>query len=163
MEQETPTTFDSLASESPDWPGQRLREAREGLNLSRQDVARKLHLDAGLIQALEDNNREALPAQTYLVGYLRSYARLLNLPAESVIAAIALKSQPTSSLLPDNIDYRPRRRFESILRLLLLGVLVILLLAAGWWLFSLGPEGLSQWLNLANGSRFSSHLPPLFA
>jgi cytoskeleton protein RodZ len=163
MEQDSPTTFDSPASDSSDWPGQRLREAREELNLSRQDVARKLHLDANLIQALEDNNREALPAQIYLVGYLRSYARLLNLPVESIIAAIPLKSQPTSSLLPDNIDYRPRRGFESILRLLLLGILVILLLAVGWWVLSLEPEWLSQWLNLANGSRFSGHLHPPFA
>jgi cytoskeleton protein RodZ len=158
MEQDTHTVFDTPASESPDWPGQRLREARETLNLSRQDVARKLRLDAGLIQALEDNNREALPAQTYLVGYLRSYARLLNLPADSIIAAARLKSQPTSSLLPDNIDYRPRRRFEPMLRLLLLGILVILILAAGLWILSLRPEWLNQWLNLASWSGLSSHL-----
>ena len=146
MEQDTHTVFNPPASGLPDWPGQRLREAREALNLSRQDVARKLRLDTGLIQALENNNREALPAQTYLVGYLRSYARLLNLPADSIIAAAQLKSQPTSSLLPDNIDYRPRRRCEPMLRLLLLAMVVILILAAGLWILGLGPEWLSQWV-----------------
>jgi len=156
MEQETHPVVDSSSNELPAWPGTQLREAREALNLTYQDVGRKLRLDAGLIQALEDNNREALPAQTYLVGYLRSYARLLNLPAESIIAAIPLKSQPTSSLLPENIDYRPRRRFEPLLRLLLLGVLVMLFLMAGWWVLSLEPEWLGQWLNLANGLKFSS-------
>jgi cytoskeleton protein RodZ len=161
MEQETHTVVDSSSSESPVWPGSQLREAREALNLTHQDVARKLRLDAGLIRAMEDNNRDALPAQTYLVGYLRSYARLLNLPAESIIAAIPLKSQPTSSLLPDNIDYRPRHRIAArLLRLLLLGIVVVLLLAAGWWVFSLGPEWLSHWLNLVNGSKFSSFLYP---
>jgi cytoskeleton protein RodZ len=157
MEQDTHTEFDSPPTESPAWSGQLLREAREALNLSRQDVARELRLDAGLIQALEDNNREALPAHTYLVGYLRSYARLLNLPADSVIPATQLKSQPTASLLPDNIDYRPRRSFEPILRLLLLGMLVILILAAGLWILSQEPEWLSLWLILSNWSWLSSH------
>ena len=158
MEQDTRTIFDPPSSDSADWPGQRLREARERLNLTRQDVARKLRLDTSLIQALEDNNREALPAQTYLIGYLRSYARLLNLPADSIIAAVRLKSQPTSNLLPDNIDYRPRYRIGPMLRLLLLGMLVILILAAGLWILSLRPEWLSQWLNLADWSGRGSHL-----
>ena len=152
MEQETLTVVDPPTSESPAWPGSQLREAREALNLTHQDVARKLRLDAGLIQALEDNDRKALPAQTYLVGYLRSYARLLNLPAESIVAAIPLKSEPTSSLLPENVDFRPRHRLAVPIRLLVLGLLVILLLAAGWWVFSQPPEWLSQLLNLARGS-----------
>ncbi len=152
MEQETLTVVDPSTSESLAWPGSQLREAREALNLTHQDVARKLRLDAGLIQALEDNDREALPAQTYLVGYLRSYARLLNLPAESIVAAIPQKSQPTSSLLPENINFRPRQRLTAPFRLLMLGLLVILFLAAGWWILSQPPEWLSQWLNLPNRS-----------
>lgn len=132
------------------WPGQRLREAREELKLSRQDVARKLRLDADLIQALEDNDREALPAQTYLVGYLRSYARLLNLPVESIIADSRVNLQPTSTLRPQNIDYRDPQRFEALQRLVLLGVLLILVLGFGYWLISLQPEWLAQWLNPGN-------------
>lgn len=148
MEQETQTVLESPASESPNWPGQRLREAREGLHLSRQEVARKLRLDADLIQALEDNDREALPAQTYLVGYLRSYARLLNLPVDSIIADTRLNLQPTTTLVPDNIDFRNPPRFETLLRLVLLGLLVVLILAMGYWFLSMEPEWLSRWLNL---------------
>ena len=69
------------------WSGQRLREAREALDLSQQDVAQHLHLNVNLIQALEDNNEDVLPAQIYLVGYLRSYARLLDLSADSIIGS----------------------------------------------------------------------------
>ncbi len=147
MEDETQTVIDSPASETYNWPGQRLRQAREEMNLSRQDVARKLRLDAGLIQALEDNDREALPAQTYLVGYLRSYARLLNLPVDSIIADTRQNLQPTSTLVPDNIDYRNPQRFENLLRLVLLGMLVVLILAMGYWFLSLEPEWLSQWFD----------------
>lgn len=145
MENDTQTVIESPTSEVCNWPGQRLRQAREGMNLSRQDVARKLRLDADLIQALEDNDREALPAQTYLVGYLRNYARLLNLPADSIIADTRANLQPTSTLLPDNIEYRNPQRFEALSRLVLLGILVALILAMGYWFISLEPEWLSQW------------------
>lgn len=131
------------------WPGQRLRQAREALNLSLQDVAQQLHLNVDLIQALEDHNEEVLPAKTYLVGYLRSYARLLNLPAGSIIEAAQLELRPTTTLLPENIDFRPGRRIEPVFRLVLIGMLVILCLAAGWWVVILGPEWLPQWLHVA--------------
>ena len=160
MEQEKVTTIESTPAKSLIWQGQRLRQAREALNLSQQDVARQLHLNVNLIQALEDNNEEALPAKTYLVGYLRSYARLLNLPADDIIEAVQLEPQPTTTLLPENIDYRPRLRIQPVLRLVLLGILVILCLAAGWWIVSLGPEWLPQWFNMV---AFGHNLPLMTA
>ena len=122
---------------------------RQALGLSQLDVAQRLHLNVNLIQALEDNNKEALPAQIYLVGYIRSYTRLLNLPADSIIEAAQVEPQPTTTLLPENIDYRPRGRSESIFRFALIGILVILCLLAGWWVISLGPEWLPRWFPVA--------------
>jgi cytoskeleton protein RodZ len=137
------------------WSGQRLRQAREASGLSQLDVAQRLHLNVNLIQALEDNNKEALPAQIYLVGYLRSYARLLNLPADRIIDAAQVEPQPTATLLPENIDYRPRG--HTISRFALIGILVILCLLAGWWVISLGPEWLPRWFPVAAvGSNFPS-------
>lgn len=131
------------------WSGQRLRQAREALNLSQLDAAQQLHLNVSLIQALEDNHEKALPAQIYLVGYLRAYARLLDLPADSIIDSTQLEPQPTATLLPENIDYRPQGRAEAIVRFLLISILVIICLAAGWWIVSLGPEWLQQWFPFA--------------
>lgn len=160
MEQDKVTTIEPGPGQSLIWPGQRLRQAREALNLSQRDVARQLHLKECLIQALEDNDEEALPAKTYLLGYLRNYARLLNLPADEIIEAAHLESRPTTNLLPENIDYRPQSRFAPTLRLFLLGMLVILLLAAGLWIAILGPEWLPQWFTLAI---FGNNLPLLTA
>ena len=160
MEQDNLTTNESSPAKLLTWPGERLRQAREALNLSQQDVAQQLHLNENLIQALEDNNEEALPAKTYLVGYLRSYARLLNLPADNIIEAAQLEPQPTTTLLPENIDYRPGLRIKPVLRLILLGMLVILFLAAGWWIVSLGPEWLPQWFNMV---AFGNNLPLMTA
>jgi len=159
MQEEKLTTIEPQPEAPLIWPGQRLRQAREALNLSQQHVARQMHLNVILIQALEDNNEAALPGKTYLVGYLRNYARLLNLSVDEIIDAAHLVSQPTTTLLPENIDYRPQRRIEPVLRLVLLGVLVILFLAAGWWIIILGPEWLSNWFNMAAGHTSGSKFP----
>ena len=78
MEQDTHTVLDPPASELPDWPGQRLREAREALNLSRTDVARKLRLDPDLIQALEDNNTKA-HIWSVFVGQMSAYLTVADM------------------------------------------------------------------------------------
>lgn len=149
MEQDKVTTIELMPAKPLIWPGQRLRHAREALNLSQRDVARQLRLNVNLIQALEDNIEADLPGKTYLLGYLRSYARLLNLPADEIIEAAHLESQPTTTLLPENIDYTPQRRIEPVVRLVLLGLLVILFLAAGLWIGTQGPEWLTEWFKMA--------------
>jgi len=159
MEQDKVTTIEPRPAKSLIWPGQRLRQAREALNLSQRDVARQLRLNVNLIQALEDNNEAALPGKTYLLGYLRSYARLLNLSADEIIEAAHLESQPTTTLLPENIDYRPQRRIEPVLRLVLLGLLVILVFAAGLWIAILGPEWLTEWIKMAARLTSGSKIP----
>ena len=143
MEHENITaTEPNESAEELSWAGQVLEQAREARNLSQRDVARQLHLPVNLIQALEENDLEALPAQIYLVGYLRNYARLLNLPVDKLMNEAQLECQPTSSLIPENMNYQPRSRIEPVLRLILFGTLVILLLAAGGWLYIQGPAWL---------------------
>lgn len=149
MEQDQITaTEPSVAALEFSWSGQRLRQAREALDLSQQDVAQQLHLNVSIIQALEENDEAALPAQIYLVGYLRGYARLLNMPIDSIIAEAQMEPEPTATLLPENIDYQSRAAVGSLSRLVLIGVVVILCLLTGWWLVSLGPEWLPRWLHL---------------
>jgi cytoskeleton protein RodZ len=66
--------------------GHRLHVVREGMGLTCADVARELRLQEKLIEALEAGDRSKLPPDTFISGYLRSYARLLGLPAEELIA-----------------------------------------------------------------------------
>lgn len=67
-------------------PGEMLKALREERKLSVQDIAAKLYLDVGIIQALEQDNFNALPAPTYARGYFRSYARLVGADADLIIA-----------------------------------------------------------------------------
>lgn len=113
------------------WPGKRLQEAREERHLSREEVARQLHQDVSIIQALEEDDYTRLPGQTYVLGYLRSYARLLKLPENEIVAAVQIERAETRDLLPENIDYDRPVRLTSRRHRTWLYVLLILLILAG--------------------------------
>lgn len=66
--------------------GRQLRRTREKLGLSLDDVAAELRLGTFQIQALEDDDWTKLPGTTYARGYLKSYARLLGLDADQLMA-----------------------------------------------------------------------------
>lgn len=73
--------------------GRILQDARERQGLSRQDAADGLNLNLGIIEAIEADRYDLLPPRTFVKGYLRSYARLVNAPEASVLAAFE-KQQP---------------------------------------------------------------------
>ncbi len=68
--------------------GQRLGASREARALSRQDVADALHLPLAVVEALEADRYDRLGAPVYVRGHLRSYLRLLDLPASLVDEAL---------------------------------------------------------------------------
>ena len=75
--------------------GVRLREARIQAGLGLQDVASKLKMQVRIIEALEAGNWERLGAPVFVRGQLRSYVRLLGLPADLV--PIATSQAPDST------------------------------------------------------------------
>ena len=68
-------------------PGARLSAAREKHKLSLEAVADELKLDVSMIEALEKDDRAALPAAIFVQGYLRRYARLTGLPEDELVRA----------------------------------------------------------------------------
>ncbi len=68
--------------------GARLKAAREARGLDRKDVAQRLRLDVHIIEALETDDLERLPARTFVRGYLRNYARLVELDEKLVAEAL---------------------------------------------------------------------------
>jgi cytoskeleton protein RodZ len=65
--------------------GQHLRQLREQKHLTIQNVADKLYLDNSVIQALENDSYETLPPPIFVRGYLRGYAKILEVPATALI------------------------------------------------------------------------------
>ena len=69
-------------------PGARLREAREAAGLSLDQVAQQLKLAQRQVKALEDENFGELPGRTFSRGFVRNYARLLNLDPHDLLAQL---------------------------------------------------------------------------
>ena len=65
--------------------GDTLREAREKMGLSMEDVEESTKIRRKYIQALEDNKFEIIPGDVYVRGFLRSYARFLNVDGEKLV------------------------------------------------------------------------------
>jgi cytoskeleton protein RodZ len=64
--------------------GWQLRKARKICRLSIENVALQLHIDPRVIKALEEDDFSQLKP-VFVRGYLRNYARLVNLPVEPLL------------------------------------------------------------------------------
>ena len=128
-------------------PGFRLRRAREVCELSRKDVATHLKLSVAKIESLERGEVEDIAAPVFVAGYLRSYARLVNLSDDDIVADFkaltAMKSPSTDPASgPATNDYGQVGNTSSLNMslsgsngiggTLIAGTVVVLLVVAGY-------------------------------
>jgi cytoskeleton protein RodZ len=76
-------------------PGVRLLAERRAQGLSLGDVARQLKLSVRQVEALERDEYAAFPGPVFVRGFLRNYAKLLQLDPEAVVAQAALAPAPS--------------------------------------------------------------------
>ncbi len=130
--------------------GQALRQRREMLSLTLEEIERHTHVRVHYLQALEEGDFNHLPSSVQGRGMLANYARFLDMDADSLLLQFAEglqalrverqpqapakaareskpKTTPRASLLPAGL-----RRFLSM-DLLVGGGLVVLLLAFAIW------------------------------
>jgi Uncharacterized protein conserved in bacteria len=70
---------------------QQLRVARETKGLELKEIEEITKIPSKYLQALEEADFCVLPGGVYTVGFLRSYARFLDLDAESIVNAFRPK------------------------------------------------------------------------
>lgn len=70
-------------------PGEMLKQARVAAKLSEQDVARELRMTVTKVRFLEADDYENLHSDTFVRGYLRTYAKLLGIDPTVVLSAYA--------------------------------------------------------------------------
>lgn len=66
--------------------GMKLARAREAQDMSVADVARALRLGVKQVEALEACDYDNLPGRTFVRGFVRNYARLVNLDPDRLVA-----------------------------------------------------------------------------
>lgn len=123
--------------------GKTLREARERGGLSVADIANQLKFAPRQIEALEADDFKSLPEMTFVRGFVRSYAKILDMDAQPLLAALPQTNVPPMSLAPVSVEvpfpsaYSPyRQNLVWLGAALLLAVLVV---AFAVWNFTTPP------------------------
>ena len=138
----TETTGDEAPS-----PGEQLRKARVGYGWSLQDVAANLNLDVDVVRALESGDYAGLPEPAFIRGYLRAYARLMELddvqllggekpPAHARLGSVVpvmdsgeLLASGKRKSWPSFAQKEKSTRYRSII----IALLAIVIILGAWW------------------------------
>jgi cytoskeleton protein RodZ len=111
--------------------GTMLREAREHLNLSVAEVAAQIKFAPRQIEALESDDFRQLPEAAFLRGFVRSYAKILNLDAQPLLAALPQEKAAAAELIPASVDVPyPVDNTSQRQNLILLGAALLLAVIA---------------------------------
>lgn len=122
--------------------GARLQWQRERMGLSVSDVAARLRLHPNQVRALEQEALSALPEAAYVRGFVRGYARVLDLDPAPLLADLGQKLAPTAASVVDGMaqahDYSPVRaaaREHASRKFILAGAVLLLIAlgALGWY------------------------------
>ncbi len=132
--------------------GRILAEARTAKGLTVADAAEKLKLSKHQVEALEAEDFSRLPAAVFVRGFVRNYARLLDLSAEEVPALTEPVIEPTNTITApsENLVFRtsPVRRW-------------LLLPLAGLILFMALVAALYAWLRQGEEAYLTSTARPM--
>lgn len=112
--------------------GTLLRLRRQERRLTVENVAVELNLTGDVIRALEDNDYTRLPEPVYTRGYIRAYARLLQLDDQLMAAMYSEATDTTESSHPvPRMDgmLRARSRKVGVISAIVTSVLTGLVLA----------------------------------
>jgi cytoskeleton protein RodZ len=112
--------------------GNSLREARlrQGLDLARVEDDTKIR--AKYLQALEDERFDVLPAETYVKGFLRTYAEYLGLDGQLYVdefnSRFAASEEPLAASAPPTRRSRGRPGESSFVVVALAGIVAVAVL-----------------------------------
>ena len=93
--------------------GSRLREERERRRLELGDVERETRIRTRWLRALEEEHFDPLPERTYALGFLRTYARYLNLEDQLFVDELSSRL-PREDGLEVLLPARPARRRGAV-------------------------------------------------
>ncbi|MEP1229236.1 MAG: RodZ domain-containing protein [Litorimonas sp.] len=86
--------------------GVRLKDKRQALELSIDDVANMTHLRADYLRNIETLNVEDLPSIGYVLGFVRTYAKTLGMDGANAVTDYKLDVQ-----VPENLGMRDEPHF----------------------------------------------------
>ena len=118
--------------------GEELEHRRESMGLSREDVFRKLRISIEFIQHIETGQLKQCPANTYTIGFIKSYCELLDFNPQSYINELVMERQApkgilnqTKATLTSKPSEQPLWLREAVMRGGVIGIILL-----GWVTYS---------------------------
>lgn len=130
-------------TEPPFSPGAALRAARMHLGLSVGEVSGRIKFAPRQIEALEADDFTLLPEAAFVRGFVRSYARMLQLDANPLLAALPQasgQSMPVEAAVLAEVPFSGVHTTRKLNIIWLVAALAVaLVLALFIWLFERAP------------------------
>jgi cytoskeleton protein RodZ len=130
----------------PQLPGERLKLERQRRGLDEREVAGHLHLSLSYFRALEADDYEHLPGVLFIKGYLRNYARFLDLPPEELVSGFEGMHSPQESVESHESIVVETGKVELLTKMRATNwrhsgkwvVAIVVILLLGWWVWPVG-------------------------
>jgi cytoskeleton protein RodZ len=133
----------SVAEPARPTPGSLLQAQRETLELTLQQVAEQLNLTMHFIRSIESDSFDKLPGDVFVRGYIRSYARLLRLDPEQVLALYDEFSNRKTARKEEAIKRISRRRRDKNRPWIIISGMAFVGVAVALWYFNREPTASS--------------------
>lgn len=150
--------------------GDKFRQARERLGFDIEQVADAIHLKRSVIEALEADDFASLPSQVFVRGYIRSYAKLLGINDEPLLA-IHNTHLPQQNLPPETVSVEVKKSklgmaYEGdplLFWTMILFISLVTSLALAWWINqgSSAPMPLASITNQTLSDELRNSAPPV--
>lgn len=117
--------------------GERLRQGRERLGLTQQQVAERLCLKLSTVRNIEEDKAPDGLVSTFVRGYIRSYAKLVQIP-EQEIAPLLAKHPPVrvvkmASMQSFSLGKKRKKREGWLMTFTWLVIFVVIGITGSWW------------------------------
>lgn len=121
--------------------GEQLRETRIRRGFSIEDVSNSLHLEYKLIEAIEAEDTNRLPGSSFVKGYLRNYARFLDMDHEPLVNAYAKMCGNDEPALTQVVKIKEASSKDAAPRSATWLVVIVLFVSLGiWWWSEIKPS-----------------------
>ncbi|MBE9521294.1 MAG: helix-turn-helix domain-containing protein [Proteobacteria bacterium] len=120
-----------------------LQNERRKRNIGLQDVADATGISPGVLKALEEEDREKLPADVYVKAFYGKYADFLELPLDEVMGYSQQQDDTKQAKQDDRFHFRTivelkssgEGSYNDSIRMLLIVILIICLGALLYWAY----------------------------
>lgn len=116
--------------------GAYLKRLRNEKNISVTEMAARMYLQPQVIEALEQDDHENLPGRLYVHGYLQLYAKILDVPADEVLAMYREDTtEPREQVTETRTPMEPETKQPSrwIHAIIYLAIFILVLSSFAFW------------------------------